>query len=61
MVAHLIVVLAATLPVGLIGPRSRWRDRVDAVTASWASIFEWFGELGLFCKRVAGAVFNGSS
>jgi phospholipid/cholesterol/gamma-HCH transport system permease protein len=48
----------SAIPVGLIGPKSRWRDRVDALLGACAPVFEWFGELVIFCATVARAIFS---
>jgi len=38
--------------------RTRWSDLGHALKTLLVSFFEWFGELGLFCGRVARAAFT---
>jgi phospholipid/cholesterol/gamma-HCH transport system permease protein len=53
------VVLASTLPIGFIGRHGIgehrwWRTPAETFVAA----FEWFGELGIFCGRVARTIFT---
>src|SRR5208283_4513228 len=54
----LFLVLAATLSV-VPGEAGRLTNaRTLAVTSSVLSVFEWFGQFGIFCKRVLKATFS---
>jgi phospholipid/cholesterol/gamma-HCH transport system permease protein len=45
--------LTGLLAIGLAEPRNPW----PAAKALLVSFFEWFGELGMFCGRIARAAF----
>jgi phospholipid/cholesterol/gamma-HCH transport system permease protein len=47
----------ASTPATSLG-RAQWLDLWDALRAVVRSFFEWFGQLGLFCGRVARAAFT---
>jgi phospholipid/cholesterol/gamma-HCH transport system permease protein len=58
MPAHLAVALASSLSLGFIGRRDRREDQWQALATTFVSVFEWFGELGIFCGRVASTMFT---
>ena len=49
------VVLAAAISSGWLGSKGEIRDAWGAFKALVISFFEWFGELGIFCGRLARA------
>src|SRR6266536_3292078 len=51
-----IFVLAATASGAMAG--GRFRDRVPSARNFLIPVFEWFGELGLFCFRLIGAALT---
>ncbi len=54
MLDPVMLVLASTLSAGSLAPRENLR----AAGALFSSFFEWFGEFGIFCGRVARAIFS---
>src|SRR5258708_32201533 len=54
MLDPVMLVLASTLSAGSLAPRENLR----AAGALFTSFFEWFGEFGVFCGRVARAIFS---
>lgn len=51
-----IFVLAATASGAMAG--GRFRDQVPIAGNLLISVFEWFGELGLFCLRLSRAALT---
>lgn len=57
MLADLIfVVPAAASRVGFVGRRAR-RERWNALAVTFVAALEWFGEMGIFCARLARSIF----
>ncbi len=53
-----LVTLAATLSVAPSVAGCRSRPALESAQASLLSVFEWFGQFGIFCKRVLKATFT---
>jgi phospholipid/cholesterol/gamma-HCH transport system permease protein len=59
MLTDLTVVLGSTLAVGLTGHHSLGEHRrLRTLAATFVSAFEWFGEFGILCGRVARTIFT---
>ena len=56
MIYLTIFMMAAAMSGAWAVPEGRRQQQLDAAKALLTSLFEWFGELGIFCGRLARAV-----
>lgn len=53
-----VIVIAAAVSAGWAVPSARWQHSWQAAANLVVGFFEWFGELGMFCVRLAKATFT---